>query len=109
MQYQGKKANKGRKPVCRWFLIALLRSTEILELIRKVSKTPLYLTLSRSLNYLCINNMQLLLTCLTPVPKKSWWTNTLESIDKISACSVITTRVAVALVYFYQRSEYLIN
>ena len=53
--------------------------------------------------------MQLLLTCLTSNPGKSWLASTVESVDKVSACSVVKTWIAPTLVYICQLNEYLIN
>ena len=53
--------------------------------------------------------MQLFLTCLTSVPGKSWRASTVESVDKVSACSVVKTWIAPTLVYICQLIEYLIT
>ena len=39
-----------------------------------------------------------LLTYLTQIPGKSWWTSAVETVNLVNACSIVQTRVAVTLV-----------
>ena len=51
----------------------------------------------------------LFLTCLTQIPDKSGWTSAVKTVDLVNACSIVQTRVAVALADFCNKSKITIS